>query len=176
MVEVLDQRRAVVLLDQVDDRLGQMVLPAEVDSVLDVPDDDERAHRRRQLGVAIGRPDLVFHEVVRLEHLADVVEIGPDPHQQTVGADSFGSRFGDRPDRDRMVVRARCPADELLKQRMGVVTELEQADAGDDSQRVLDEWQASAEQEARHQAPAGARGCRRGPGRAAGPATVRSPR
>ena len=60
------------------------------------------------------------------------------------------------PDRDRVVVRAGRPADELLKQRMGVVAELEQADAGDDPQGVLDERQASAEQEARHQAPAGA--------------------
>ena len=75
---------------------GKVVLAAQVDSVLDVADDDERAHRRGQLGVAIGRPDLVFHEVVRLEHLADIVEIGPDAHQQAVGADAFGGRFGDR--------------------------------------------------------------------------------
>ena len=34
--------------------------------------------------------DLVLDEVVRLEHLADVVEVGPDAHEQGVGADAFG--------------------------------------------------------------------------------------
>ena len=109
VVEVFDQGGAVVLLDQVDDRLGQVVLPAEVDAVLDVADDDQRAHRRGQLGVAVGRPDLVLDEVVRLEHLADVVEIGPDANQQGIGADALGGRFGDRADGDRVVVRARAP-------------------------------------------------------------------
>ena len=40
-------------------------------------------------------PDLVLDEVVRLEHLADVVEIGPDADQQGIGADAFGGRLGD---------------------------------------------------------------------------------
>ena len=90
VVEVFDQRRAVVLLDQVDDRLGQVVLPAEVDAVLDVADDDQRAHRRGEVGVPVGRADLVLDEVVRLEHLADVVEVGADPHEQGIGADPLG--------------------------------------------------------------------------------------
>ena len=52
---------------------------------------------------------LVLDEVARLEHLADVVEVGPDANQQPPGADRFGGGFGDRADGDRMVVRARVP-------------------------------------------------------------------
>ena len=100
-------------------------------------------------------PDLVLDEVVRLEHLADVVEVGPDPHQQRVGADPLGRRLGDRAHGDRVVVRARAPADQLLQQRVGDVAQLQQADAGDDPERVLDERQAAAQEEAGHQAPAG---------------------
>ena len=72
------------------------MLPAEVNSVFHVPDDDERAHGRRQLGVPISWADLVFNEIMRLEHLADVVEISPDPHQKAVCADALGGRFRDR--------------------------------------------------------------------------------
>ena len=130
MVEVLDQRRAVVLLDQVDDRLGQVVLPAQVDAVLDVADDDQRAHRRGELGVAVGRTDLVLDEVVRLEHLADVVKIGPD-------ADQAGRRRRSRSAADSAmaptVIEWLCVPgarpDQLLEQRVGVVAQLEQADA-----------------------------------------------
>ena len=52
-VEILDQRRAVVLLDEVDDRLRQVVLPGQVGAVLDVGDDDQRAHGRHERFVAV---------------------------------------------------------------------------------------------------------------------------
>ncbi len=96
VIEVLDQRRAVVLLDQVDDPLGQVVLSAQVDAVLDVADDDQRAHRRGQVGVPVGCTRLVLDEIVGLEHLADVVEVGPDAHQQGMGPDPLGGPLGDR--------------------------------------------------------------------------------
>ena len=88
----------------------------------------------RKVGVAVGRADLVLDEVMRLEHLADVVEIGPDAHEQGVGADPLGRGLGDRAHGDRVVVRARCAADQLLEQRVGDVAQLEQADARDDAE------------------------------------------
>ena len=72
-----------------------------------------------------------------------------------VGADPLGRGLGDRPDGDRVVVRAGGAADQLLEQRVGDVAELEQADAGDDAEGVLEERQAAAQEEAGHQAPAG---------------------
>ena len=68
-------------------------------------------------------------------------------------------------------------ADQLLKQRVGVVAQLEQADPRDDSQGVLDERQAAAQEEAGHQSPAGApEAVAADQARAAGPATGRWPR
>ena len=48
-----------------------------------------------------------------------------------------------------------CPADQLLKQRVRDVAQLEQADARDDSEGVFDERQAAAQEEPGHQSPAG---------------------
>ena len=107
MIEILDQRRAVVLFDEVDQRLGQVVLVGEIDAVLDVADDDQRAHGRGQMVVpAVGAFGHVLDEVLRLEHLADVVEIGSHADEQSVGADGIGRRFADGCHGDRMVVRA----------------------------------------------------------------------
>ena len=47
-------------------------------------------------------------------------------------------------------------ADQLLEQGMGIVAQLEQADAGDDPQGTFDERQAAAQKEAGHESPAGA--------------------
>ena len=77
MVEVLHQGGAVVLLDEIDDGLRQVVLLGEGEPVLDVADDDERAERRLQFVVPV-LADLVFDEVMRLEHFADVVKIAAD--------------------------------------------------------------------------------------------------
>ena len=82
MKEILDQGCAVVLLDQVDDALGQVVLATQVDAVFNVSDDDQRAHRRREIGMSACRADLVLDEVVGLEHLADVVKVSADSHQR----------------------------------------------------------------------------------------------
>ena len=90
VIEKLDQRRPVVLLDQIDDRLGQIVLAAQVNTVLDVADDDQRAHRGGQLGVPASRANLVLDKVVRFEHLADVVKISSDADQKGIGPDAFG--------------------------------------------------------------------------------------
>ena len=113
-IEIFDERGAVVLLDEVDDRLRQMMLPGQVGSILDVSDDHQRAHGRLQRLVAVAFGTLVFDKIRRLEHLADVVEIGPDADEQAVGADGIGRGFRDRSDVDRMVVRARRASDELL--------------------------------------------------------------
>ena len=72
-----------------------------------------------------------------------------------VGADPLGRGLGDGADGDRVVVRARRPADQLLQERVGDVAQLQQADPGDDAEGVFEERQAAAQEEAGHQAPAG---------------------
>ena len=88
VVEELHPRGAVVLRDQVDDRLRQAVLPGQVGAVLDVGDDHQRAHGGHQRLVAVVVGALVLDEIARLEHLADVVEIGPHADQQAAGVDA----------------------------------------------------------------------------------------
>ena len=119
MIKILHKRRAVMLLDQVDDPLGEVVLPAEIDAVLHVTDDDQGAHRGREVVMPIDAADLVFDEIVRLEHFANVVKIRPDADQQCMRSDSLSGALGDRADRDRMVVRSWSAADEFLQERVG---------------------------------------------------------
>ena len=58
--------------------------------------------------VAAGLGALVLDEIARLEHLADVVEIGAHADQQAAGADALGGRLGDRAHGDRVGVGARA--------------------------------------------------------------------
>ncbi len=76
-VEVLNQRRTMMLFDKVDDRFRKMVLASQVGTIFHVGDDDQRAHGRLEGFVAIGSLALIFNEVIRLEHLADVVKVSP---------------------------------------------------------------------------------------------------
>ena len=98
---------------------------------------------------------LVFGEVARLEHLADVVEIGADAHQQAAGADRFGRRLGQRRHGDRMVVRARCAANQFLQQRMGRIAQLDQAQVGLHVENLLDHRQQARHQRAGDDGPNG---------------------
>ncbi len=109
-----------MLGDEVDDRLRQAILLSQRDAVLDVADDDQRAEGRLEIVVAI-LAGLVFDEVLRLEHLADVMEIAADADQKRVGADRLGRRLGERGDGDAVRVGSRRPLDELLQKRMRAV-------------------------------------------------------
>ena len=129
------------------------MLPGQVGAVLDVGDDDQRAHGRHQRLVPVGVVPLVLDEVARLEHLADVVEIGPHAHQQALGADAFGRRLGDRSHVDRVVVGARGAADQLLQQRMGHVAQFQQADIGLHAEQAFDERQQPHHQQPGEHAP-----------------------
>ena len=142
-----------MLRDQVDDRLREAVLAGQVGPVLDVRDDHQRAHGGSQRLVAVLVGPLVLDEVVRLEHLADVVEVGPHADQQPAGVDALGGGLGNRADGDRMVVGARRPADKLLQERMGDVAEFQQAQVGQHAEEAFDEGQQAEDDEARGDGP-----------------------
>ena len=65
-VEIVNQRSAVVLLNDVDDVLIEFVFESEIDPFFDVRDDDQCAHRRRQVLVRISLEAHVFGEIIRL--------------------------------------------------------------------------------------------------------------
>ncbi len=143
----------MVLFDEVDDRLGQIVLAGQIGSVLDVGNDDQRAHGRHERIVPVRAGPLVLDEIVRLEHLADVVKVSSHAYQQATGPDAFGRRFGNGGHVDRVVVRSRGAANELLQQRVRNVAPFEQADFREHAEEILDHRQQAGDQEAGRQGP-----------------------
>ena len=91
---------------------------------------------------------LVLDEVVRLQHLADVVEIAADAGQQRIRPDRLGGRLGQRRHGHAVRVRPRRPTDQLLGQRVRAVGQLQQADLGDDAEQPLDDGQQAADEKA----------------------------
>ena len=96
-----------MLLDGVDNRLAQLVLPGNLDAVLDMGDEDQTGHGGRQLVVLVFAGGLVFDEIQRLFHFADVVVISAHFGQQRIGADFGGGGLHQRADDHRVVVGAR---------------------------------------------------------------------
>ena len=65
-----------------------------------------------------GAFDDVLDEVFRLHHFADVVEVGPDANEESVGTDGFGGGFGHGGDGHGVVVGSRSATGEFHQQRM----------------------------------------------------------
>ncbi len=125
----------------------------QIDAVFHVPDDDQRAHGRGQMVVLILAAGHILDKIMRLEHLADVMKICADSHQEAVGADVVGRRFAEAGDGNRVVVCSRSAADKLLQKGMRYVSQFEQADVGDGPERGLDKREAAGNEEAGGQAP-----------------------
>ena len=115
LVEVIDQRSAVMLLDDVDDLLVESVLEREIHAFFHVRDDDERAHRRREIVVRIALEVHVLGEIFRLHQFADIVKIGADAAKRGVRADRFGG--GLRRDSRRQGCDDRCPGASIVIRR-----------------------------------------------------------
>ncbi len=49
--------------------------------------------------------NLVFDEILRLEHFPQVVIVGGDAHQQRIGPCRFGRGFRESPDHETVMVR-----------------------------------------------------------------------
>lgn len=131
LVEVIDERVAVVFLDDVDDGLAEAVLAGQVDAFLDVGNDDERAHRGVEQLVGVAIAAVVFDEVLRFDELADVVEVGADAALGGVGADGFGGGFGEVGEVEAVVVGAGGFFLEALENGVVEVGHLEPGDIGD---------------------------------------------
>ncbi len=136
-VEELDQARPVVARDKVDDDLGQVLLAPQLDALLDVGRDHERAHRRLDLLVRVLARLLVLDEVLGLEHLPDVVVERPDARPERVRADGVGRGLGQVGHLERVVERARRLHRELLEQRPVGVRELQQRHVGRHAEHPL---------------------------------------
>ena len=167
-VEVLDPGGAMVHGDEIQHFLGQPVLAADLQSFFHMAGDDQRAHARLEVLVRIHARPLVFHEVLGLDHLADVVIEGPDAHQQRMGSDGRRGRFGQIGHLERVVEGARRPQAQLLEQRPVGVRQLQQRQIGGDVEGPLEDPEQrighqhqhrvdAHQQQVRQKAPAGGR-------------------
>jgi len=81
------------------------MLEGEVDPILDVGHEDQRAHRRSELVMRIVVRIGVLDEVLRLAQLADVVKVGPRPAHRGIGSDGFRCTFRELRDHQAVVMR-----------------------------------------------------------------------
>ena len=107
LVKIRHEPGAVVLGYQVPDPLGQADLLRQFEAVFHVAGNDQAAHVRRKRLVLVDSEHLVLHEILRFEHLAQVVIIRADSHKQRVGANGFGRRLGQGSDHKTVVIGAR---------------------------------------------------------------------
>ena len=106
--EVLEHPVAVVHVHEVDDPLVQARLARGDDALGDVREDRVARHLRRQLIVRARLAGLeVLDEVLRLQRLAEVVEVGADAHEPAVGADRVRRDLGHVRHHQAVLPRAR---------------------------------------------------------------------
>ena len=67
---------------------------------------------------------LVFHEVLRLDEFADIVEISAHPREQIVGADRAGGGVGERGHDQGMVIGSRRLKAHAFEERVVKVAHL----------------------------------------------------
>ncbi len=134
VVEVADQHRAVVLPDDVDDRLGQARLAREAHAVGDVVDDDPRALLRIEHIVDVVAVGLVLDEEGRAQRLADVVVEHRHPREERVAADQFDRALSQVRDDDAVVIGAGRLARQLVEERLVGVRQLQQLQMGGDAE------------------------------------------
>ena len=106
LVEIINERRAVMLLDDVNDLLIEAVREREVDAFFDVRDDDEGAHRRGEIVVRVALEVHVLGEVFGFHQFANVVEISADTTERRVGANFFRGALGQIRDHQAVMIRA----------------------------------------------------------------------
>ncbi len=138
VIKIFDERGAVMGFDEMSNGRGQVVFAGHFDAVFDVADDDEHAHGGAEFVVFVGATGLVFHEILGLIHLADVVEHGTDAAEHGRATDGFGGGFGHVRQAQRMLVSTRRELGEALQQRMGHVVEILERHQCCDFERGLD--------------------------------------
>ena len=153
-VKIVNLRRAVVLLDDVDDLQIQPVLEREIHALFDMRDDDQRAHGRREFVVRVAVAPHVFGEIVGLHELADVVEIRAHPAHCGVGPDGLGRGLGEIRHHQAVVIRPRRLDGQALEQRVVQVAQLQPGDVRGDAEDALKNRQDQRGQQRRDHAAA----------------------
>ena len=154
LVEVIDKRSPVMLLDDIDDLLVESVLECEVNAFLDVRDDDERAHRRGEIVVRIALEVHVLGEIIRFHQLADIVEVGADAAKSGVRADRFGGGLGEVRDDKAVMIGAGRFNGHPAQERMIQVGRFKPGNVGRDLEELFEHRQRAADEHGSHDAVA----------------------
>ena len=120
------------------------MLEREVDSFFHVRDDDQRAHRRREIVVRVALEVHVLREVFRLHQLADVVEIRADAAKRGVRADRFRGRLGQVRDDQAVMISARRFDRHSAQQRMIQIGSFQPGNVGRDLEEMFENRQDAA--------------------------------
>ena len=132
VVEKPDALGAVVLADKVRDDMRHLGLIGHATPFNHMLPNDGGRHFGLQTVVGVATVGLVFDEEMRLEHLADVVIVQPDPAQQPVGADRRRGGLSKVGHVDRVRVGPRGFHRQALQQRTIRVSPLQQGLVGRD--------------------------------------------
>ena len=141
-VEVLDDAGAVVHQDGVEDRLGELVLLSDGGTIDDVVDDDPSGLVGLEAVVGVGSAALVLDEELRLERLADVVEVAGNAGAQGMGTDGLRSSLRQRGDGHGVVIGARRAQHELAEERVVEVGKLQQLEVRHEAEQLEDRDQS----------------------------------
>ncbi len=145
LVEIVNQRRAMVLLDDVDDLAIQIVLEREIHAFFHMRHDDQRAHRGREIVMRIALEVHVLGEVIRLHQFADIVEIGTNAAERGVRADRFRGRFREVRDHQAVVIGARRFDRHPPQERMVQIRGLQPGNVGRDAEEMFQDREQPAD-------------------------------
>src|SRR5690606_18269709 len=137
LVEVAEDRGAVVLRDERLELARQPVLARQLDPVAHVAGDDQVAEVGAEVVVRVLAAELVLDEELRPLDLADVVEQGADARQQRVAADVLHGLLDEVRDDQAVLVGARRLGDQELQERVRGAGELEQPEVGEEAEHAL---------------------------------------
>ena len=105
-----------MLPDELMENSWQFVLLGHLDPVLDVPENDQQAHRRSQIVVAVDPPFLVLCKIPGFGDLTDVVVQRTDLGKEPVGSDPLARGLRQSPQHQAVVVGPRgFPGQKLQK-------------------------------------------------------------
>jgi len=128
LIEVTDEIGSMVLLDNIDDLLSQMVLLGQGDPVLDVGDQNQAAHARREFVVRVLSTLLIFNEIHGFLDLADVVIVCGHLGENRIGIDRLCGGFHKISQNDTVRVSFRGLDNQVLKNRLLRIRQFQEFD------------------------------------------------
>ena len=137
MIKITDERCAMMLRNEIDDLLRKLVFAREIDAILHMRNNQQRADGRLQALVSQLCFRRVLNEIFRLSSLSKIMVEHARADEPRVRANGIGCRFCEEPDLQRM---SECAGRfELNELQSGLVHvgEFEEPDVGQDTKERL---------------------------------------